>query len=249
MAFSSLALIGGLSIFVGVLIGGVGIGGVLLVPMLTYILGLDVHTAIAAAMLSYLFSGTVGAWVYAGKKSIQWSSAFWLFTGAALGAFLGSYAASLVAPRILELVIAVLITLAGINALRTSPEGPFREKPLPGAALFLIGSVTGVGSALSGTGGPLVLVPLLVFLKLPALTAVGLSQVIQLPIAASASLGNYLYATIDVWVAAAIAVGLMIGVAGGARLAHVVSQAQLQRVVAFVLVAVGLFIVARVALA
>ena len=39
------------SIFVGLLIGCVGIGGVLLVPFLTYALGLSIHVSIAAAML------------------------------------------------------------------------------------------------------------------------------------------------------------------------------------------------------
>lgn len=248
MDLSLLALVGGLSVFVGVLIGGVGIGGVLLVPMLTYLLGLDVHAAIAAAMFSYLFSGAVGAWLYARKKSIQWKAAFWLLAGGAFGAFLGATVAFAIPARGLELIIAVLILLAGANALRTSGDRPFRERPLSPMALTAIGVATGVGSALSGTCGPLVLVPLLVFLKLPALAAVGLSQVIQVPIAASATLGNALYGTVDVVVGAAIAVGLMIGVAGGARLAHFVSQALLQRVVAGVLVAVGLFIIARIAL-
>jgi hypothetical protein len=246
LEFSSLALVGVLSVFVGVLIGGVGIGGVLLVPMLTYFLGLDIHTAIAAAMFSYLFSGAVGAWIYARKGSIEWSAAAWLLAGGGLGAFLGAYAALVIPPRGLELFIAVLIILAGANALRSSGEGPFRDRPLPASALLAIGVVTGIGSALSGTGGPLVLVPLLVFLKLPALAAVGLSQVIQVPIAASATLGNALYGSVDVLIGAAIAAGLMVGVAGGAKLAHLVSQAILQRVVAWVLVAVGLFIAARI---
>lgn len=246
MDILSLALVGVLSVFVGVLIGGVGIGGVLLVPMLTYLLGLDIHTAIAAAMFSYLFSGAVGGLVYARRKSIQWKAAFWLFAGAALGAFLGAYLSSATSARGLELFIAILIVLAGANALRSSGDGKFRERPLPPAALMAIGGVTGIGSALSGTGGPLVLVPLLVFLRLPALTAVGLSQVIQVPIAASATLGNVLYGNVDMVIGAAIAAGLMLGVAGGARLAHFVSQEILQRGVAGVLVAVGLFMIGRV---
>lgn len=246
MEISSLALVGGLSVVVGVLIGGVGIGGVLLVPMLTYLLGLDIHTAIAAAMFSYLFSGSVGAVIYAREKSIQWPSAFWLLAGAGFGAFLGAYAAFAISARGLEVFIAILIVLAGANALRSSGDLRFRERPLSAGVLVAIGGVTGIGSALSGTGGPLVLVPLLVFLRIPALTAIGLSQVIQVPIAASATVGNYLYGTVEIVIGLAIAAGLMIGVVGGARLAHFVSQAILQRVVAMVLVAVGLFIIGRI---
>ncbi len=243
-----LALVAALSIFVGILIGGVGIGGVLLVPVLTYVLGLEVHQAISAAMLSYMFSGAVGAWAYARRKTIQWSAAAWLFLGAAGGAFLGATAAASVSSLALEVFIAVLIILAGANALRTRSSGQRAERRLPPLGLAGIGAVTGVGSALSGTGGPLILVPLLVSLKLPALTAVGLSQVIQVPISASASLGNYLYGSIDVAVALAIAAGLMLGVFAGARLAHLVAPAALQRLVAAVLVLVGLFIVLRLGL-
>ena len=46
---------------VGILIGAIGIGGVLLVPTLTYLLGLGIHVAIATAMFTYVFSGAVGA--------------------------------------------------------------------------------------------------------------------------------------------------------------------------------------------
>ncbi|HAU42528.1 MAG TPA: sulfite exporter TauE/SafE family protein, partial [Gammaproteobacteria bacterium] len=40
---------GGVAVVVGVLIGAIGIGGVLLVPMLTYVLGISIHVAIATA--------------------------------------------------------------------------------------------------------------------------------------------------------------------------------------------------------
>ena len=50
---------------------------------------------------------------------------------------------------------------------------------------------------LSGTGGPLVLVPILIAIKLPVLTAVGLSQVIQIPVAVASTFGNILYGELD----------------------------------------------------
>jgi uncharacterized membrane protein YfcA len=52
-------------LLVGVLIGCIGIGGVLLVPSLVYIGGMDVHIAIASCMFSYLFSGAIGAFEFA----------------------------------------------------------------------------------------------------------------------------------------------------------------------------------------
>ena len=248
MSLSAFALLGGFSVFVGVLIGGVGIGGVLLVPMLTYVFKVDVHVAIAAAMFSYLFSGLVGATIYARKRSIQWTMAFWLFLGAMPAAFAGAMTSAMIPPRGLELLIAILIVLAGANALLTRSDdhrGERMQKPL---ALGVIGAVTGFGSALTGTGGPLLLVPILVWLKVPALTAVGLSQAIQVPIASLATVGNFIYGSVNMVIGGVIAVALMIGAAIGARLAHAVSQATLRTVVAWVLVAVGLFIMGRISL-
>lgn len=246
MELSTLVLIGGFSILVGVLIGGVGIGGVLLVPMLTFVFGLDIHVAIAAAMFSYLFSGAVGAAIYARNRSIRWTMALWLFAGAMPAAFAGAMASSVAPPRGLEILIALLIVFAGANTLLTRGDDDRGGRALNTVALAAIGAVTGFGSAMTGTGGPLILVPILVWLKIPALTAVGLSQAIQLPIAALATIGNFLYGSVDMIVGGVIAVALMAGASIGARLAHAVSQSTLRTVVAWVLVAVGLFIIGRI---
>ena len=244
---SILALIGLLSAFVGVLIGGIGIGGVLLVPMLAFVFGMNVHSAIAVAMFSYIFSGIVGATIYARQRSINWGMALWVFVGATPSAFAGALAATAISPRGLELIIALFVVFAGANALATHGEHVDRSAPLSPQALVLIGALTGFGSALSGTGGPLVLVPILVWLKLPILTAVGLSQAVQLPIATLATAGNFISGSVDITVGSVVAAALMVGAAVGARAAHAVSRDTMRTVVAWVLVAVGVFIIVRVA--
>jgi len=244
---STLVPIGLLSACVGVLIGGIGIGGVLLVPMLAFVYGMAVHGAIAVAMFSYIFSGIVGATIYARRRSIDWSMALWLFAGATPAAFAGAFAAAAISPQGLEFIIALFIVFAGINALITGGEHADRTTPLSGPLLILIGTVTGFGSALTGTGGPLILVPVLVWLRVPVLTAVGLSQAVQLPIAALATAANAMGESIDVATGGVVALALMLGVAIGARAAHAVSRATMRAVVAWVLVAVGIFIILRIA--
>lgn len=236
----------GIGLLVGVLIGCIGIGGVLLVPSLTYVGDMQVHVAIASCMFSYMFSGAVGAVEYARRGSIRWSMSGWLCLGAMPGAYLGAFTVSVVSGRSLELLIAVLIVLSGINALFGGTEAEESAGSPGGAALGVIGAVTGFGSAMSGTGGPLILVPILVWLKFPVLTAVGLSQVIQLPIAALATAGNFVHGRVDMLVGAGIAVLLMAGVALGVRLAHWVPSSVLRRIVAVVLILVGALISARI---
>jgi hypothetical protein len=148
--------------------------------------------------------------------------------------------------RWLEAIIAVLVLFSGIYAFRqTAPRLSSDARAAP-AGLAVVGGITGFGSALSGTGGPLVLIPILVWMKLPLLTAVGLSQVIQLPVAALASVGNFQLGEVDVGASLAIAVLLVLGVMVGARLAHRLPASLLKRIVATVLIAVGIAMSARI---
>lgn len=238
--------IAAIGLVVGVLIGCIGIGGVLLVPSLTYIVGMDVHVAIASCIFSYLFSGAVGAIEFARRGSIQWSMSGWLCAGAIPGAFLGAATVSVVPGNVLELIIASFILFSGANALAKQREDTTPRHSLKAGQLALIGIITGYGSAMSGTGGPLVLVPMLVWLQVPVLTAIGLSQVIQVPVAALATAGNLTFGQIDFVVGAAIAVVLMLGVAVGVRLAHRVPAPLLRKFVAFVLISVGSVMLVRV---
>jgi uncharacterized membrane protein YfcA len=235
-----------LGLLVGVFIGCVGVGGVLLVPGLVYLVGMDVQIAIATCMFSYLFSGAVGAVEYARRGSIAWSMALWLCMGAMPGAYLGAATVSVTSARWLEAIIAALVLFSGIYALvQRPPQGTGRTHP-GAASLGIVGAVTGFGSALSGTGGPLVLIPILVSMKLPLLTAVGLSQVIQLPIAALATVGNFQHGEVDVGASLAIAALLVLGVMAGARMAHRLPAGLLKRIVAGVLIAVGVAMVIRI---
>ena len=234
-------------LLVGVLIGSIGIGGVILVPALHYIGGVDIPHAIAACMLSYALSGLVGGVIYARRGSIRWRYGAWLGLGAMPGAYCGALTLSVLPATASKLIIAVFIILAGSHALFQARQAAYEAVPGQRWALLLIGAGVGFGSALTGTGGPLLLVPLLIWLNYPVLTAVGLSQIIQLPIAVLATLGNWLHGQIDVVLAMLIAVGLMVGVSLGARVAHQVPAPILKRVVAGVLIALGIFMVWQIA--
>jgi uncharacterized membrane protein YfcA len=229
---------------IGALIGCVGIGGVLLVPTLAFLGGIAIHYAIAAAMFSYLFSGAAATWIYARKGSIDWSSSLWLAIGAMPAALAGAIAAAHVSARVLELLIAALVIFAGLRALRQE-KGADHGAPLSKGWLIGFGAFVGFGSALTGTGGPLLLVPLLVSLQVPILTTIGLSQVIQLPIAALATAGNVAFGILDIWLGAMLAVALLAGSVFGARVAHVLPSGTLTRFVGVLMLAVGGFIVLR----
>lgn len=229
---------------VGALIGCVGIGGVLLVPTLSLLGHVPVHDAIAAAMFSYLFSGAAATWVYARKGSIDWKASLWLGLGAMPAAFAGAFAATLIGGQVLEFFIATLVIFAGVRAFQPAPA-PSGSGSLSNAALGAIGTVVGFGSAMTGTGGPLLLVPLLVWLRMPILMTIGLSQAIQLPIAILATAANLRYGRLDLHLGLLLSGALLVGSIAGARLAHVVSTLFLTRFVGGLMLAVGMLILLR----
>jgi len=246
-AFATIVLVG-LGLAAGLLIGAVGIGGVILVPALVYFGGVPIHGAIAGAMMSYILTGLVGTIFYARARSIRWDMVGWLWAGAMPAALAGAFTANLISAVLLEVLIGLLTASSGLHALASRPvDRASHTKSISNPALGLIGAVTGFVSAVSGTGGPLVLVPVLMWLELPVLTAVGLSQVIQLPIALLATAGNLSYGSLDLTFGGLLATGLAIGAWAGATIAHTVPRALLRRMVSIVLVVVGVLIFARVA--
>jgi uncharacterized membrane protein YfcA len=150
----------------------------------------------------------------------------------------------------LEAALGLLTFLSGLNSLKMlrmeDAAAPAVRSP-DRRTLLLVGAVTGFLSSVSGTGGPLVLVPILISLAVPVLTAVGLSQAVQFPVAVAATFGNILYGHIDLILAGLLALSLTVGSWYGAKLAHIVPRMVLRRIVSVVLLVVGAFILGNVA--
>ncbi len=237
-------------LIVGLLIGAIGIGGVLLLPALVYLGGIDVHAAVPVCMLSFVAAGIVGSIVYHRHGSIRIDLAAWLCAGAIPAAFAGALALPWIPAGLIMALVALLMILAGVDALVKSlrPVAPATSR-LPGrGALVALGFVTGFGSALTGTGGPLIMVPTAIFLGLPVLIAVGLGMAIQIPIAAFASLGNWIAGSLDVGLAVVLAAIMGCGVLIGALAIHRVPGGQLRRFVAGMLILIGTGLLIRLLL-
>lgn len=211
----------------------------ILVPALVYLAGRSVPTAIAAAMCAFVVSGLVGSYAYAKAGSIRWRMAAWTSSGALPCAFAGALLVNVVSPALLELAIGLVTLASGLLALarrrtqRSSAGTPSAPK------LAVVGGVTAFVSALTGTGGPLVLVPILVAMEIPILISIGLAQVVQLPIAAAATGGYVLSGLLDVRLGLTLAGGIALGTWIGAKAAHALPTDTLRTAVAVLLVAVG----------
>ena len=235
----------GAAVVIGGLIGSAGIGGVLLVPWLTGVIGLGVRDAVAIAMASYIATGIVA--IVQARLADDWTRlwSYWPLVLATLpGAFLGGLAIAAIPERIALAVLALFLILTGAWALLRDRLGA-RSGPAahPGWATGIAG---GFASALTGTGGPAVLMPILMWRGVPLLAAIALGQIVQLPIAAAATVGNLLAGPFDVGIAVLVAAGLTPGVVLGRWTAKRLPVLLLARIVAVLLVATGVLLVVRV---
>lgn len=228
----------------GILIGCIGIGGALLVPGLS-IAGIDVHKAISASMFSFIFAGFIGVWLYARKGSIDWAPTTWLCSGAAPGALIGALIATHLNGQILLALVGVTVVSAGARVFARQPHAPAPGRSVSPVILCVVGAAVGAGSALTGTSGPVLLVPLLIGLGTPVLASVGLSQAIQIPIAVMASLGNLWSGSLNWRLAGVLSLGLALGAPIGVPLAHKLPAHFLTRIVAIALVIIGALLVLK----
>jgi hypothetical protein len=235
------ALIAAAALVVGLFIGTVGVGGILLIPALTYLGGLTVHAAAATALFTFVFTGILGTILYQRRGSIDWRITTPVCVGAVVFSVLGAWAASRIDARPLALIIAAIIVFAGAYILlpvRTAVHRAGRS-PAERAMLVGVGAVSGFGSGLSGAGGPLFSVPMMVLAGFVPLAAVGTSQVLQIVAAVFGTGGNLAYGHIDFGVAAWITLFELAGVVAGVRLAHAVSVPTLRRMAAGLCIVVG----------
>ena len=235
---------------VGVLIGSVGVGGVLLAPALVMVGALPPNQAAATSIWAFLFTGVVGTLAYARRGSIPWPMVTRLAVGVVPGAVVGARTNAVLPGGAVLVVLGVLAMLVGVQQLLARREqtpwpDQAREPTLNTVHLMFIGSAVGFGSALTGTGGPVLLVPVLLALGITPLTAVAASQAVQLPVVIAAS-ATYLNAGLtDTRLGTSLGLAAAAGTVIGAALAPRLHPDLLRRAVALACITAGLLLLLR----
>jgi uncharacterized membrane protein YfcA len=232
-------VVGATALAAGLLVGLTGIGGVLLVPVLTGAAGLPLERAVAACMLGFLFSGLYSAFIHLRRARLPPRPVAALCLAAACGAALGAATLDALPALGVRLLVAALALASGLHALASRQAAGGR---LPGTAwLAFLGFLVGYGSAISGTGGPVMLIPILLALRTPVSAAIALGVTAGMPITAAATAVYAAEGRIDLPLALTLAALLVAGTWVGARLSARLSGRALTVTVAWTLVGVGLW--------
>lgn len=233
-----------LALVVGVLIGMVGVGGVLLPPGLVAFGGLTANEATATSTWAFVFTGVVGTIAYAWRGVVPWGMLLRLSVGVVPAAFVGALVNATLPASVVLLGLAALTIFVGVHQLRPGSARAVAAEP-GAAALVAIGAFVGFGSALTGTGGPVLLVPILLTIGVAPLRAVAVSQAVQLPVVVSGSIGYFQTGLVDVRLGTLLGILAAVGTLVGAVVATRIHAEGLRKIVAVACIAAGAFLIVR----
>jgi len=234
------------SIFAGVFGSIVGLGGgVVIIPVLTLLLGVDIHFAIGASIVAIIGTSSGAASTYVKDKITNLRVGMFLELGSASGAIVGAAVAAYANSAALELVFGVILIASLVptilkigEEIPKSPElkGLSKRLSLKGSyperdgktieynttrpAAGLIGTaVAGVLSGLLGIGGgAFKVLGMDLGMKLPMKVSTTTSN-FMIGVTAAASAGIYFVrGDVNPLLVAPVALGILIGAAIGARI-------------------------------
>lgn len=243
---------------IGGLIGICGIAGFLLPMLYTGVLGCSVNQALAYSFLAFLVSGCIGSVQYHRAGNLDVSMSVKLGIGSVVGAVIGVCLQSMIEKDMAKTLLYLVVLFSGLSILyriwrekRNSEKMQERDKSLLTDRvwlLFLLGISTGMICALSGAGGPVLVMPLLVACGVSARTAVGVALFDSVFIAVPSCIGYLMRIDLTdiLWLLVLIAAAHGIGVWIGSRLAGRVPVQGLKTFVAFFSVGIALYMLANI---
>lgn len=243
-----------LAVLVGMSLGLLGGGGsILTVPILRYVLGMEVHAAIGLSLLIVGLTSLAALIPHALAGRVRFRTGIVFGLAGMAGAYgAGRVAHYIPAPMLLSL-FALMMFATAIAMFRgkrcvASGDGAAQEVPteLPVAKILLEGVVVGAVTGLVGAGGGFLVVPALVLLgNLPMELAVGTSLVV-IAMKSLAGFAGYAGGTeINLEVGLAMSAAAVVGSIAGSMLVKQVKPALLRTGFGWFVVAMGVFILAQ----
>ncbi len=242
----------------GVLAGLLGIGGgLVIVPMLVYVFGLDgipqeltMHLALATSMASIMFTSVSSFMAHHKRGAVHWLVVRRIVVGILIGTFLGSCFASGLSTKALKIFFVIFLYFVSIQLLLNKKPKGSRDLPGP-VGMFGVGNVIGIVSSLVGIGGGSLSVPFMLWCNIKVHNAIGTSAAIGLPIAVAGTVG-YIFngwhePLLPNWSIGYVYLPALFGIAAisiltaplGVKLAHSLPVDKLKRIFAFLLLVVG----------
>ena len=263
-----------ISVMAGVIgaLAGVG-GGILVVPALTLLFGVDIRLAVGASIVSVIATSSGAASAYVRDRMTDMRVGMFLELATTTGAVTGALLAAVVAPGFLYVLLGLVLLFSAIQQVlrlgeelppettispltarlglagsypdaRLGHEVPYAAQRVPLGFVLMAGA--GVVSGLLGIGsGALKVLAMDGAMRLPMKVSSATSN-FMIGVTAAASAGIYLgRGDVDPTIAAPVALGVLAGATLGARILPHLANRHVRLVFLPVLVVIGLQTLAR----
>lgn len=233
---------------IGLSLGLLGSGGsIVTLPVLVYVAGVPVASAVGMSLAIVGGASVAGAWWKHRQGLVHWRAAG-LFGGAGVvGSLVGAQFTRLVSPEMLMLIFAVLMVVVAGRML--ARRGDDAIEPLPDCRPVrcgLAGLVVGVLTGFIGVGGGFLLVPtMILFARLPMPTAVGTSLAVIAANSVAGLAGHLWHDGFDWRTTLAFLAAALLGMLAGVRLGGRVPTVVLLRAFGSLVLAVAGFVIAK----
>lgn len=189
---------------------------------------------------AFLISGILGSVNYYKSGNLDLKTAGVLSAGSFVGALAGVKINLLIPADTMKIILYLIVLLSGISILlRKDKPGNTEKKAVQSVSFYL---VLGAVCAASGAGGPVLVMPILTLLGIPAYTAVGISLFDSIFSAVPSAAGYLIAAAGNKEVFLLLPVLLVahgIGVFAGSKNATKSNQTLLKRIVAVASIAIA----------
>lgn len=233
---------------VGILIGWSGIAGFLLPLFYADVVGLSIPTAMTFSFTAFFISGLLGAAAYRKRGLLPLKTTIPLFLGSLAGAVPGVILNRFIATGSVKQILYVVVLLSGISILirerqKTKTSDVISQPTVKPAVLVALGFSTGALCALSGAGGPILVMPLLVLLGFDVKSSIGIALLDSVFIALPSIIGYGLKSDLSsVWplfLIGGAAHGF--GVLVGSKTSSIIKQRPLKITVAVLSIAIAVY--------
>ena len=261
------------SITAGVLgsVAGIG-GGLVVIPVLTLLFGVDIHYAIGASIVSIIATSSGAAATYVKDRITNLRIGMFLETGTTVGAIIGAAIAAYLSAVILETIFGTILIISLVPLLRkigqefpaiqelkglakkldlrgdyTERDGRKIEYNATSPSKGLLGMVVaGLISGLLGLGsGTFKVLSMDLWMKLPMKVSTTTSN-FMIGVTAAASAGIYFArGEVNPVIAAPVALGILLGSTTGTRFLIRAKNTAIRKIFALVLAASAIEMILR----
>lgn len=233
----------------GVITSLVGASAVtLIVPALSMLFHVNVHTAIGTSLFVDVITSIVVSYNYYRKGHVELKSGLWIAVASVIGAQFGANIANATKGVTLSGLFGILLIFSGINELHRSKKQTTERKRIKFKhqwteilSAILIGIAIGIISGIFGAGGGvMILLALIIILGYPMHMAVGTSTLIMAVTALSSDIGYFCHGHIDFLFGILLSLGAVFGGIFGSKYANKINDKVLSKVLNVFFIIIGI---------